>query len=439
MAILFFIFDLRSHCWHVVCFKNYAHYSCYVVFVLAWYRLIWPKPFRVNSLTLQQSNDCPGARLVILKYMGDILMNQVWSINITKTNKANYNPTATYDVLFASLTHFVHVNAIPMTSPVPSPRYEICCHEPLNEAHESTFSILENYHCWLYIWYPQKLPLLTISRLWHYCGPSNYRFNFLLYWYASWVLFLGHQCAFVFPIYVWKYRKYTIDLWIVVYIMCASAVISPLRQWFDSCAKSRLKMCHTFMYNTFCCWLILLSSLYIELALKFCTNPDNGHCFGTIFPNQNFVFASICAIRPVHIQSDQYRSCSTVKQRRTMGAFIPMGSNQKQRCGSEFVKWHDIYTPEECADEWRQNNADLKLLENCVMNAFIMFGITATGLENSPQSLDVYTVSQSHSVVMSVENPAPENTSQSLGELRNGHVANFKELLYQTGSKNGVI
>ena len=59
-----------------------------------------------------------------------------------------------------------------------------------------------------------------------------------------------------------------------------------------------------------------------------------------------------------------------------------MGSNQKQRCGSEFAKWHDIYTPEECVDEWRQNNADLKLLGNCDMNGFIMFDImfmTATG------------------------------------------------------------
>ena len=41
---------------------------------------------------------------------------------------------------------------------------------------------------------------------------------------------------------------------------------------------------------------------------------------------------------------------------------FPMGSNQKQRCCSEFTKWHDIYTPEECADEWRQSNADFKLL-----------------------------------------------------------------------------
>ena len=39
---------------------------------------------------------------------------------------------------------------------------------------------------------------------------------------------------------------------------------------------------------------------------------DNVHCFGTIFPNLNFIFASICAACLVHIQSDQYRSCSTV-------------------------------------------------------------------------------------------------------------------------------
>ena len=131
-------------------------------------------------------------------------------------------------------------------------------------------------------------------------------------------IFLGRQCAFVFPIYVRKYRKQTIDRWIVVYTVCASAVITPLRQRLDSYAKTRLKMCHTFKYlficNTFCCRLILLSlSLYIELALVCCANPNNVNCFGTIFPNLNFVFASIWAARPVHIESDQYRSCSTVK------------------------------------------------------------------------------------------------------------------------------
>ena len=78
-----------------------------------------------------------------------------------------------------------------------------------------------------------------------------------------------------------------------MYTVCTSAVISPLRQWFNSYAKTRLKMCHTFkhlfIWNTFCCWLILLSlSLYIELALVCCTNPDNVNCFGIIFLNVNF-------------------------------------------------------------------------------------------------------------------------------------------------------
>ena len=68
---------------------------------------------------------------------------------------------------------------------------------------------------------------------------------------------------------------------------------------------------------------------------------------------------------------------------------------------------------------------------------FIMFGImfmTAPGLENSPQSFDVYTVSRSRSVVTSVENPDPENSPQAIG-----HMTNLQELLYKTGSKNGVI
>ena len=121
-----------------------------------------------------------------------------------------------------------------------------------------------------------------------------------------------------------------------VYTVCASAVISPLRQWLDSYAKTRFKMCHTFKHllicNTFCCRLILLSlSLYIELALVCCTNPNNVNCFGTIFPNLNFVFASIWAASPVHIESDQYRSCSTVKQGPAVSATpsTPIGEQPK--------------------------------------------------------------------------------------------------------------
>ena len=55
------------------------------------------------------------------------------------------------------------------------------------------------------------------------------------------------------------------------------------------------------------------------------------------------------------------------------------------------------------------------------MNGFII--MTATGLENSPQSFDFYTVAESRSVVTSAENPAPENSPRSNGELRNGQFA----------------
>ena len=52
------------------------------------------------------------------------------------------------------------------------------CREALEEPRDSNVGILEN-----------KSTLLTISRLWRYCGPSNYRFNFILYWYAPRVFF----------------------------------------------------------------------------------------------------------------------------------------------------------------------------------------------------------------------------------------------------------
>ena len=192
-------------------------------------------------------------------------------------------------------------------------------------------------------------------------------------------------------------------------------------------------MCHTFKHlficNTFCCRLILLSlSLYIELALVCCTNPDNVNCFGTIFPNLNFVFASIWAARPVHIESDQYHTeVAQLLNKDPLSVLRHpprLGSNQNSAVALGSGNNMISIQPEECADEWRQNNADLK---------FIIFGImfmTATGLENSPQSFGVYTVPQSRSVVTSAENPAPDNSPQSIGELRNGHVANLQELYY---------
>ena len=89
-------------------------------------------------------------------------------------------------------------------------------------------------------------------------------------------------------------------------------------------------MWHTFKHFIHMQYFLLPTNLVIVFVhwvstVVCCTNPDNVHCFGTIFPNLNFVFASICAARPVHIQSDQYSSCSTVTTtsttwRRAIGA-----------------------------------------------------------------------------------------------------------------------
>ena len=128
-----------------------------------------------------------------------------------------------------------------------------------------------------------------------------------------------------------------------VYTVCASAVISPLRQWLVSYAKTRFKMCHTFKHlficNTFCCRLILLSlSLYTELALVCCTNPNNVNCFGTIFPNLNFVFASNLSRSILNPTNTEVAQLSNKDPLSVLLHPPRLGSNQKQRCGSGFAK-----------------------------------------------------------------------------------------------------
>ena len=48
-----------------------------------------------------------------------------------------------------------------------------------------------------------------------------------------------------------------------MYTVCASAVISPLRQWLDSYAKTRLKMWHTFKHFIHMQYFLLLTNLVI--------------------------------------------------------------------------------------------------------------------------------------------------------------------------------
>ena len=177
-----------------------------------------------------------------------------------------------------------------------------------------------------------------------------------------------------------------------------------------------------------------------------CANPDNVHCFGTIFPNLNFVFASVCAARPVHIQSDQYRSCSTVNNvivttRGARGAtpgIHPDGEQPKTALWLwvREITWY-LYT-RGVRGRMKAKQRWFKVTRELCHEWFHHFrhyvhdghwtGEFAT--INSPQSFDAYTVSQSHSVETSVENPAPDDSPQSIGELCNGHVANLQELYY---------
>ena len=49
----------------------------------------------------------------------------------------------------------------------------------------------------------------------------------------------------------------------MVYTVCASTVISPLRQWLDFYGKTRLKMCHTFKHFIHMQYSLLLTNLVI--------------------------------------------------------------------------------------------------------------------------------------------------------------------------------
>ena len=86
------------------------------------------------------------------------------------------------------------------------------------------------------------------------------------------------------------------------------------------------------------------------------------HCSGTMFPKSTF---SLCILRrspsgPSAIRLIEMLPCQ-------MSRWVPLGwsrwgATKHQHRNFEYAKWHDIYTPEECADEWMQNNADFNWL-----------------------------------------------------------------------------
>ena len=162
-------------------------------------------------------------------------------------------------------------------------------------------------------------------------------------------------------------------------------------------------------------------------------NPDNVHCFGTIFPNLNFVFASICAARPVHIQSDQYRSCSTVNNVTTRSRHSSQWGATKNSAVALSSRNNMISIHQRIV---RTNEGKTTVIQN--YSKTVSWMVSSFSASCSWRPLDwrirhshlASTLFQSRSVVTSAENPAPDNSPQSIGELRNGHVANLQEIYY---------
>ena len=218
-----------------------------------------------------------------------------------------------------------------------------------------------------------------------------------------------------------------------MYTVCASAVISPLRQWLDSYAKTRLKMCDTFkhyMQN-----FLLLTNLVIVFVHWVSTDvlyePRQCSLFWDYIPESKFCFCvNLCrpsgpySIRPIQ----KLLNC----QAATRDYIHPDGEQPKPALwlGVREMTWY-LYT-RGVRGRMKANDAVSKLLENCVMNGGMVSSCSASC---SWRPLD-WRIRHSYltsTLFHSLVNPAPENSPQSIAEIRNGCVANLQELLYQTG------
>ena len=185
-------------------------------------------------------------------------------------------------------------------------------------------------------------------------------------------------------------------------------------------------MCHTFKHVIHMQYFLMLTNLVIVFLHWVSTGvlyePRQCSLFWDYIPESKLCFCvNVC--RP----SDPY-SIRLIQK-----LFVQLSNNdawcvliQKQRCDMKSI-------PDEGTDEWRQNITEL--LENCVMNGFIMFGImfmTATGLENSPQSLDVYTVSQSRSMVTVRGESGPRELASVSWRTPQWACGHFTRTIYHT-------
>ena len=166
-------------------------------------------------------------------------------------------------------------------------------------------------------------------------------------------------------------------------------------------------MCHTFKHLIHKQYFLLLTNFVIVFVHWVSTGvlyePRKCSLFWDYIPESKLCFCvNLCfpsgpySIRPIH----------TLLNCQTTTRLI----NQKQKTAlwlwSLEMTWY-LYP--------RGVRGRMKAKQRC-------FKVTR---ELCPQSFDVHTVSQSRSVVTSVDNPAPGNSPESIGELRNGHMANL--------------
>ena len=162
--------------------------------------------------------------------------------------------------------------------------------------------------------------------------------------------------------------------------------------------------------------LVIIFVLWVSSGVLY--EPRQCHCFGTIFPNLNFVFAPISAARPVNIQSDQYRS-STVKQRRAVRH--PDGEQPKPalwlwvREMTCYLYTKGVRGRIKAKQRWFKVTRELSwMVSSC--SASCSWRPLDWRIRHSHLTSTLFHLSQSRSVVTSAENPAPENSPQSIGE-----------------------
>ena len=97
------------------------------------------------------------------------------------------------------------------------------------------------------------------------------------------------------------------------------------------------------MCKTFSCWPVLLFYMHIVLSLVRCRNPDNVHCFGTVFMNEiSLCIPLLCT--PVPLQSENREVAQLSFDTVGPAQLIPMGSNQTRRCNWIREMTWNLYT-----------------------------------------------------------------------------------------------